>query len=191
MLPFFLISLVLARIKGYKPFLIFKSFALYPFLILEITFWILQYLTARGNLEVVRLAGMLKTGFFLYLLLPVFYYKLYKSALLGSGLVLAGSFLNRLVMAVNGGKMPVKFTLSKLTGFANEATFDLPEAIHIKMSEQTKLNFLGDLFDFGYCVMSIGDIVMKAYFVIVFYKMIQIMNLKEDRENNKTIIKEG
>ncbi|HBN86290.1 MAG TPA: hypothetical protein DDZ89_20900 [Clostridiales bacterium] len=176
MLLFFIIALVIARIKGYKPFIIFKSYILYPFLVLEIIFWVLQYMMANGNMEVVQFAGMLKTGFFIYLLLPVFYYKLYKSALLGSGLVLLGTLMNKLVMHVNGGKMPVKFTLSKLTGFANETTFDLPNSIHTRMSEYTNLNILGDIFDFGYCVMSIGDIVMKAYFVIVFYKMIEIMN---------------
>lgn len=180
MLPFFIIAMVISRVKGYKPFLVFKSYILVPFLVLEITFWILQYLMAKGNLDVVQFAGMLKTGFFIYLLLPVFHYKLYKSALLGSGLVVLGSFLNKLVMHVNGGKMPVKFTLSKWTGFANEATFDLPSAIHIRMSEGTRLNFLGDVLDFGYCVMSIGDIIMKSYFVIVFYKMIEIMNVRED-----------
>jgi hypothetical protein len=176
LLPFLIAAFVIAWIKGYKPFVIFRSFIIYPFLALEIVFWVFQYLSAKGNLDVIRYAGILKTGFFLYLILPVFYFKLYRSAIFGCGLVLVGTLLNKLVMNANGGKMPVKFTFSNLTGFSNEATFSAPGAIHIGMSEQTKMNFLGDIFDFGYCVMSIGDIIMKAYFVIVFYNMIVLLN---------------
>lgn len=184
MLPFLIVALIVARVKGYKPFVIFKSFTVYPFLVLEIIFWIFQYMIANGNQEVIRYAGLLKTLFFAYLLLPIFYYHLYRSALVGSGLVLIGTLMNKLVMQVNGGKMPVKFTLSKWTGFANEATFYIPGSIHIGMSNQTKLNFLGDILDFGYCVMSIGDIIMKAYFIIIFYKMIQIMNQNINQSKN-------
>ena len=184
MLPFLLITMLIARLKGYRPSSIFKTFTILPFLFFELLFYVMQYLAALGIQDVVRFAQPLKFCFFASLLLPIFYFKLYKHAILGSALVLTGTLLNKTAMWANNGKMPVHFTLSKLTGFANESMFDAPGSIHILMDQSTKLNILGDFIDLGYCVMSIGDIIMKAYFVIVFYQMIRIMEQRRKKIEN-------
>lgn len=176
MLPFLLAAMVISRIKGYKPFYIFKTYTIYPFIGVEILFWIMQILVSSGYDETVKFASILKLCYFACLLIPVLKFKLYEKALLGSGLVIIGSLMNRVVMNANGGKMPVYFTISKFTGFANEDLFNATGSIHIKMMDSTKLKFLADYLDFGYCVMSLGDIVMKAYFIIIFYQMIKILN---------------
>ncbi len=176
MLPFFIIAIIIAWFKKYKPLNIFKTYTIYPFIFFELMFWVMQIMASYGIQETVRYAGILKFCFFASLLIPIFHFKLYKHALIGSGLVFVGSIMNKLVMQANNGKMPVFFSVSKITGFANEAMFNAPGSIHIMMSSETSLNFLGDIFDFGYCVMSVGDIIMKTYFIIIFYQMIKTLN---------------
>ncbi len=75
-----------------------------------------------------------------------------------------GITLNLLVIAANGGFMPVKYD-RLAPGLQAELLSGAGSPFHIAMSEESRLSFLGDLFrlPYGkYRVISIGDIIMAA-----------------------------
>jgi len=76
-------------------------------------------------------------------------------------------------MSQNGGKMPVYATLSKLTGYFDESTLGTVDQVHILGNEATKYKILTDYIDVGYSILSIGDILIHAFIVMVVYSAIK------------------
>lgn len=95
----------------------------------------------------------------------------------GFYLVLAGIFMNILVMMVNKGRMPVELEAAK-----DLSPEDFPALVageygkHIAMSDQTHLNFLGDIFYLHApyphpTIVSLGDIVFSMGMIYFIYKI--------------------
>ncbi|WP_246944168.1 DUF5317 domain-containing protein [Bacillus pinisoli] len=101
--------------------------------------------------------------------------------------MIIGILLNLLVMVVNGGRMPVDVEAAKVI-----SPSDVPALLageygkHVALSENTHLNFLGDIFFLQYpyprqIVISLGDIIFSLG-VILFLHHVMVKGKKKPKE---------
>lgn len=173
-----LFACIFAKLKGYKLKPLVRTCALYPFFVLTVVLLYLQSCVLFGNYSWIKYAEYIKTAYLFSLIIPFLVFKLYKPGLTGAICILAGTFLNKFVMAQNGGKMPVYATLSKLTGYYSEAAFAEASSIHVLGSPETKFKILTDYIDVGYTILSIGDLLIHFYVLLIFYHVIKVINEK-------------
>lgn len=177
MLPFLLVACLIAKIRRYRFAPIWRDFSLYPMFAVECAYWVLQGFAFAGDYRFVPYASYLQSAFLLSLVVPILRHRLYVRAIVGTGLTLIGTVMNRLVIAANGGKMPVYPTLSRLTGYfdlgALESGFD---SVHTMMDSNTALRVLGDYIDVGFSIMSPGDLLIHGFSAIIFYGAIKSLN---------------
>ena len=178
-----LLTLLFARLRGYRLKPLLKAWWLYPVFAAELIGIFLQLQIFCGNYAFVEWYGYIKTGYMLLYVLPVVAYKVYKPALAGSGFILAGTLLNKAVMAANGGKMPVYPTLSRVTGYFNEAMFGEHSTIHVMGTADTRLKLLSDFIDTGYSVISIGDLLIRVFVVLVLFYTLRTLQRPEGEEH--------
>ncbi len=180
MLLFYIVPIIIAMIKRYKPSSIWKAWFIYPLFFVELVHLTFQISVMFGYFGFVRFSTAIQYAFNLSLLFPIIAYKLYRPALIGASGVVAGSMLNRIVIQANGGKMPVFPTLSRLTGFYEDGLLERGiDNLHVLMTGDTKLNFLGDYFDLGFSIMSIGDLLIHAFISIIIFYTIKQCFLKD------------
>jgi hypothetical protein len=169
MIETILLAMLISKIKGYKLRPLFKSWAFYPVLLFTLIYIFLQFLIFSGDYRFVKYSGLLETIYILAFLPLIFAHRLYGSAIKGSLSIMIGTALNKLAIVANRGKMPVFPTLSYITGYAKPESFTLVNDIHVLGSEATKLKLLTDYIDFGYSILSIGDIFIRFFtFIIIF-----------------------
>lgn len=168
-----LLALLFAKIKGYKIKPLFKSWAIYPLIILEIIHSVGQVTIFMGNYELIELMRWSKTIYLSIYLLLVFKYEIFTSAIIGAGFIFLGGILNDIAIKANDGFMPVYPTLSYLTGYIKPGTFDLVNDIHILGNSQTKLKILTDFIDLGYAILSIGDVFIRVFVFLIIYNSIK------------------
>lgn len=179
-----LIALVYSKAKKYHIRPLFKYKEIYYVLAIEFIYLYFQVALFNGHYEVVQYASLLKSVYLCSYLGLIFKYELYQEALIGSGLMLLGGLCNQIAIAVNGGKMPVFPSLSYLTGYVKPGAFDIAYEItkdfHILGGSETKLKIFTDFLDIGYSILSIGDLLIRAFIVLIIYGAIKKMNrLKE------------
>lgn len=179
----FLIAILLAKLKKQRVSVLLKAYALYPVYLSELFSIFLQVNVFLGNFYFSRYLSQIKMIHLGLYIIPIIAYGLYKPALVGSGFVLLGTGLNRLVMYANGGKMPVFPTLSRLTGYYNPAGFEAPGSIHMAGDASTKLVFLADYIDIGYSVLSIGDLIIRIHIILILYFTIRRLNERAERHH--------
>lgn len=182
-----LIAIGFAKIKGYRIAPIAKAYLLYPYFIAEVLYLYLQACIFVGDYTYVQYTAIFKSVYLYTLLIPIFVYKLYKPGICGSILIIIGTLLNKFVISQNGGKMPVFATLSKITGYYKESAFGVADNLHIIGSETTRYKFLTDYIDLGISILSIGDVLIHSYIVIVIFYVIKEINqgLKYSTEGRK------
>ena len=134
----------------------------------------------------VRWMPYMEPAAILSFLFALFVFQLYKPAMAGAGGILAGTALNRLAIAQNGGHMPVYPTLSYLTGYVTPAQFGSLDTLHVLGGEGVKLAFLTDYIDFGYCILSPGDVLIHLYTCIMLYALIKAVNRRYGQPSNAT-----
>ncbi len=182
-----LFAFILAKIKGYKLLLAFKTFSLYPLFLVEATYIFFQVNTFMGNYYFLQYAGYIKSAYMYVLILPILLYKLYVPAIAGSGLVFLGTILNKIVIFFNDGKMPIYPTLSKLTGYYKVGAIEKgSDALHILVNENTKLVYLTDYIDVGFSILSIGDVLIHSFIFVIVYFTIKAISIKKafmDKKN--------
>lgn len=176
MIETILLAIIICKIKGYKIKPLFKSWALYPIIFLELVYLVFQVNIFMGNYEILDTASMFKTVYFLSYLFLVLKNEIYISAIVGSVFMILGGWLNDLAIRANGGFMPVFPTLSYLTGYAKEGAFGLANDIHILGSSETNLKILTDFIDIGYSILSIGDIFIRIFVFLIIYNSIKTLN---------------
>ncbi|MEG1002340.1 DUF5317 family protein [Clostridium sp.] len=176
MLETVIIALLFCKIKGYKIAPLFKNYAIYIPLFIEVLYIIIQINIFKGNYAVIQYAKTLKIVYILSYLPLIYKYKQYVSAIIGSISMFIGGLLNDIAIKANGGCMPVFPKLSYLTGYANLDSFSKVNDIHILGDGNVKLKFLTDIFDLGYSVLSIGDIFIRFYVFIIIYSSIKSIN---------------
>ncbi len=170
------LAVICSKVKGYKILPVIKAYSLYPYVFAEIVYLFLQASYIAGNYHYVQYTATFKTIYLYTLLIPIFAYKLYKPGIIGSIFIVIGTLLNKFAISQNGGKMPVFASLSKLTGYYQEASFGVADDIHIIGSEATKFKFLTDFIDLGYSILSIGDVLIHSFVFIVLYCVIKEKN---------------
>ncbi|WP_288222024.1 DUF5317 family protein [uncultured Clostridium sp.] len=183
MLETIVISLIFCKIKKFKIAPLFKNWAIYPVLFMEVVYIIVQANIFMENYEVIKYVGVLKTIYLCSYLPLVFKFRQYIASIIGSVFVIVGGILNDIAIAVNNGYMPVFPTLSYITGYAKLDAFNKVNDIHILGNSSTKLKFLTDIFDIGYSVLSIGDIFIRVYVFIIIYNVIKSLNITKDKIN--------
>ncbi len=168
MLETIILALIVAKLKGYKIKPIFKSWHIYPVLVIEFIYLIIQIHIFLGNYSIVEHIKILETIYICSYLFIIIKYDQYISAVIGSIFIYLGSMLNKFVIRANNGKMPVFPTLSYFTGYAKPDSFIKVNDIHVLGDSSTKFKFLTDIIDVGYSIMSIGDIFIR-FFVFYYY----------------------
>jgi hypothetical protein len=171
-------AFLVAKLKGYKIKYLFRAWAVYPSLFLGVVFVFLTVNVFINNYCIAQFASIFKQVYLYSFILPIIFYKLYKPGIIGSGLILTGTLLNKFVMFQNGGKMPVYPTLSYITGYVKPNTFSQIKDIHILGNAGTNFKILTDYIDLGYLIMSIGDLFIHFFSIMIFYYTIKAMNIK-------------
>ena len=111
----------------------------------------------------------------------------------GFGDILAGVFLNFLVMAVNGGRMPVSMSASVLDPIYVDMLMDATATTkHYLMDASTRLSLLGDIIPLSppyprTQVISIGDIIMN---IGIFFYIVHLMTSGKNT-NVQTLIRKS
>ncbi|MPQ45164.1 DUF5317 family protein [Clostridium tarantellae] len=182
MIETILLVLLVAKLKKFKLKPLLKEWSLYPLFILELTYLFFQLCIWNNIYIFVNLSGIYKYLYMISLLIPMFKYKLYIQGIIGSNFIFLGTALNKIAIAFNDGKMPVFPTLSYITNYVKSDSFQKVNDIHILGCENTKVKFLTDIIDTGYSVMSIGDILIRAYVFIIIYATIKNI---QNKNNNK------
>lgn len=174
-----ILALIVAKIKGYKLKSLFRTWQIYPVLIFESIYLILQINIFRGNYNFLKYANILETLYLSSYLFLILKYEQYISAIIGSIFIFIGTFFNKIAIGANGGTMPVFPTLSYLTGYATPDAFSKVDDIHVLGNSSTKLKFLTDIIDVGYSILSIGDIFIRLFVFIIIFNTIKHMNIRE------------
>jgi|GEM_PF-317180 len=177
----FLIAIGFAKYRGCDIKIGFRSIALYPPIICEIAYLILQIYVMNGDYDILIFADIFKKIYLLSFLFPIIMLKLYKPGLIGSAFVVIGTALNNWVMVANNGKMPVFPTLTYLTGYVKSNTFERINDIHVLGNAGTQMIILSDIFDVGWSILSIGDILIHLFAGIIVYSAIVELNKKKNK----------
>lgn len=172
-----LIAFFVAKLKGYRINLLFKSWEIYPVLFFELLYWYMQLAIMKDDYSFVQWSSELQKLYLLSFLILIIKHRLYYSAIIGSIGIFIGSILNTIVIKANDGKMPVFPSVSYLTGYIQDTDFYKIEDIHILGNDSVKLKFLSDIFDTGFSVLSIGDILIKAFAFILIFSTIECLNI--------------
>lgn len=171
-----LLALLVAKIRKYKITPLFKDWAIYPALIFSVLYIVLQTMVFLDDYRLAKHAQLFSTLYLCTFLVLIFRYKQYLAGFIGAMFIITGTILNNVVMAANGGKMPVFATLSNITGFVKNDMFK--DSVHIFGDSSTKLKFLSDIFDVGYCIYSLGDVLVCVFAFIVVLMSINYINAK-------------
>lgn len=181
MLETIMISLIFCKVKGLKIKPLFKNWAIYPVMFMELIYIIMQVNIYLENYSVINYVGVLKTMYLCSYLPLIFKYNQYISAIIGAGFVIIGGMLNNIAISVNNGYMPVFPTVSYLTGYAKADSFSKVNDIHILGDSTTKLKILTDIIDVGYSVLSIGDVFIRVYVFIIIYNVVKLLNTTKEK----------
>ncbi len=168
-----ILTAIFAKIRGYKLKPLLTAYELYPIYAFELFSIFLQANIFLGNYSYVKWAGFLKPFYLALYLIPIIKYQLYKQAVVGSVLIFIGTAMNKIVIAANGGRMPIYPTLTRLTGYYDPVLFEANTTIHMLGGAGTKLAFLADWIDVGYSILSIGDLFIRAFTAIVLFYTIK------------------
>jgi hypothetical protein len=163
---------VLIKIKGLqiKPF--FRTWTVYPILLTQMVLIYAQFAVFLNDYTLIAYASWIKSACLFVFILPIVSFGLYRHALLGSGLIVAGTLLNKLVMNANYGKMPVFPSLSYLTGYVKPDTFLLAQdQVHILGNADTKWKVLSDYIDVGFSILSPGDVLIHLFTLSCSFKL--------------------
>ena len=181
---------LLAKFRKYRLRPLFQTWTFYPILIMQLLLVIAQASIFFRQYLFLPFVPYLEPGVILSFLFSLFAFELYKPAMLGSASIAIGTVLNRLVIAQNGGHMPVYPTLSYLTGFITPQVLTSLDHLHIAGGAGTKLLYLADYIDFGYSILSPGDVLIHLFACIMFYALIRAVNLRFGSQQD-TIVQEG
>ena len=173
----FLVCLI-AKLKRYKLRYLFSTWTFYPILVVQLLLVLFQFSIFLKTSFFIQFVPYTEPAIILSFLFALFGFKLYKPAIAGSASIVGGTLLNKLVIAQNGGHMPVYPTLSYLTGYVSPESFGSIDSLHILGNSVTKLKFLTDYIDYGYSILSIGDVLIHLFVCFMLYYFIKAVNIR-------------
>lgn len=171
-----LLAFLISKIKRYEIKKIFKIWQIYPVFLCVLIYIGLQITVFLGNYSFIKYSKIFETIYILSYIFLILKFRLYYSVIIGSIFIFIGSLLNKIVILANNGNMPVFPKLSYITGYINDKSFLNANDVHALGNEATKFKFLSDIIDIGYSVMSIGDICIRMFGVIIIYNSIKYIN---------------
>ncbi len=171
-----LLVCLLAKIKRYKLKYLFSTWSFFPILFVQCALLVSQFSLFFRTYYFIQFVPLVEPAVILSFVPALFIYKLYKPAIFGSASIVFGTVLNKFVIAQNGGQMPVFPSLSYITGYLSPDMFGSMDSIHILGGADTKFKFLTDYIDFGYTILSPGDIFINLFACIMLYFMIVALN---------------
>ena len=171
-----LLVCLLAKLKRYKLKYLFSTWAFYPVLFVQCTLLVSQFSLFFRTYYFIQFVPLAEPAVILSFVPVLFAYGLYKPAIVGSASIIIGTVLNKFVIAQNGGKMPVFPSLSYRTGYLSPEMFGSMDSIHILGNADTKFKFLTDYIDYGYSILSLGDVLIHLFACIMLYSMIAAVN---------------
>ena len=177
MIESYVICIIIAvLIKKYSLRYILKYWGTYIFICVEIFYVYMQISLFNGDYDLLKYEQYLKPLFILVLLVFVFKYNIYIQTIIASAFMAFGHILNYIVMKANNGYMPVFPTISKYTNFIKNDMSQISQQYNtywVPGDSHTKLKFLSDIWDTGYCIMSLGDIFISIGAAIVLFYAIK------------------
>lgn len=180
MLETLILTLIYSKYKKNNVKYLFQQKEIYYVLAIELVYVCIQAAIFADAYTFIKYASLLKSIYLCSYLGLVFKHELYKEAILGSGFVLLGGLCNDLAIRANGGTMPVFPSLSYLTGYASPEGFEMAQKLvndyHVLGNEETKLKFLTDIFDIGYSVLSMGDVFIRVFVVLIIFSAVKKLN---------------
>jgi len=178
MIETILAAIILGKIKHYKIGYLFRSWSFYPAFITQCILIFFQISAFCGNYYFVQFASPTKVAIIVSFIFPMLVFQLYKPALIGSGSIVFGTLLNKFVISQNNGKMPVFPSFSYLTGYVKPYTFQAVQDIHVLGSGAAHWKILTDYIDFGYSILSPGDLFIHFFSFLMLYYTIRAVNLR-------------
>jgi hypothetical protein len=169
---------LLAKFKRFKLHYLFRTWTFYPILLMQCVLVVFQASLFFRQYVFVRFVPYTEMAVILSFLFALLAFKLYTPAIVGSASIGVGTLLNKLVIAGNAGKMPVYPTLSYLTGYVTPEMLTSLDSLHSMGGPETKLKFLSDYIDFGYCILSPGDLLIHLFACIMLYALIKAVNAR-------------
>ena len=176
-----LLALLVAAIGRLKIRGIFRRWELYPMLFLVLTYIFCQITIFMNNYYFIRFTIPMKFAFLAVLIIIIFRNRLYHSYYTVAALLLyiAGSVMNRIVVAANGNRMPVFPSLTLKTGYLDMEVIR-QSGMHIIGDENVRYKWLSDIFDVGYSVMSLGDILIRLCVFMILLLFIYSVSSKTE-----------
>ena len=176
MLIFILIPLIIARVKGYRVLSLFKVLDMYPFFFACACHGIFILSAWMGYYGFVQYATFLQWFMIITLLLPIVRRVIFWPTIIGVGMTVVGTLMNKIVINANGGKMPVYPTVSKWIGYYKEGQLDgTIDDLHVLLDHSSKLPFLADYIDFGLYILSPGDLLIHAFASVILYYTVKVV----------------
>lgn len=171
-----LLVCLFAQLTHYKVRYLFRTWTFYPVLIVQLMLVVFQLSVFFGTYFFIRFVPISEPAVILSFLFGIFRYRLYKPAMFGSASIIFGTGLNKFVIAQNGGHMPVSPSLSYITGYLTPEMFGSIDSLHVLGGADTKFKFLTDYIDYGYSILSPGDVFIHLFTCIMLYSMIVAVN---------------
>ena len=168
----------LSKLKRYKLKYLFYTWTFYPVLLVQCILILFQFSIFFKTYYFVKFVLFVEPAVILSFVFAMFAFHLYKPAIIGSASIVFGTVLNKFVIAQNGGKMPAFPTLSYLTGYLTPQMFGSMDSFHILGSAETKFKFLTDYIDYGYSILSPGDVFIHLFACLMLYTLIKAVNKK-------------
>jgi len=175
---------ILAKWKRYKLRYLLRTWTFYPVLLVQCALVVFQASIFLRQFTFTRFVPYTEAAVILSFLFAAVAFKLYRPAMLGSVLIVAGSLHNKLAIAQNGGKMPVYPTLSYLTGYVTPQIVETADSLHVLGGADTHLKFLTDYIDYGYCILSPGDLLIHLFVCVMLYSLIKAVNRRYGAGHN-------
>jgi hypothetical protein len=167
---------LLALLKRFRLRYLLRTWTFYPILLVQLCLIAFQASLFFRYYGFTPFARYVEPAVILSFLPALLVFGLYKQAFAGGACIVAGTVLNRIVIAQNGGYMPVYPTLSYLTGFVTPETVERLSGLHQVGVNDAKLVFLADIIDYGYSILSIGDVLIHLFACIMLYSLIKAVN---------------
>lgn len=171
-----LLVCLFAKVRHYRLRYLFQSWTFYPVLIIQLMLVVFQFSIFFKTYYFIRFVPITEPAMILSFAFAMFAYCLYKPAILGSVSIVLGTVLNKFVIAQNGGKMPVFPSLSYLTGYLTPDKLSSMDSLHVLGGAGTKFKVLTDYIDYGYSILSPGDVLIHLFVCIMLYFMIVAVN---------------
>jgi hypothetical protein len=169
-----IIVLTIAKLKSYNIREALKDWSILLVLFTALIYVCLQVLSFNDIYDLVKYSYIIKIGTFVCYFIMAYKHKLYKQIIVAGILVILGSWLNTIVMNANNGLMPIFPDLTYATGYTDLNVIGVGGDIHVLGNINTKLIPLADIFDFGYMICSIGDLIIRFGMGLLLYNSIKV-----------------